>query len=136
MLIDQELVFSDGQAITADAASTNVIDLMAAGRAPGNDLGVFAQITETFTNLTSLEFQVQSCAAEGFGSNVKTHQKVSVTLASGKLAAGQKIDLGKLLEGTLQYVRIYYDVTGTAPDAGKVTSLLAPFGSQTLPGQA
>lgn len=134
MLIDQELVFSDGQAITADAASTNVIDLMAAGRAPGNELGVFAQITETFTNLTSLEFQVQSCAAEGFGSNVKTHQKVSVLLAG--LTAGQKIDLGKLLEGTLQYVRLYYDVTGTAPDAGKVTALLAPFGSQTLPGQA
>jgi hypothetical protein len=133
MLIDSELVFSDAQALTGDAVSTNVVNLLAAKRAPGNPLHVFAQIDETFDNLTTLEFQVQSCAVEGFGSGVVTHQKVSIALAA--LVAGKKIDLGSLLEGTLQYVRINYDVTGTNPSAGQVTALLAPFGHHTLPGQ-
>jgi len=135
MLIDQECVLSDAQAITADAYSTNVYDLLAAKRAPGNPLHIYAIVTEAFNNLTSLEFQVRSCAVEGFGSGVVTHQKVSVTLASGRLALGQKIDLGHLLEGTLQYVAAYYDVTGTAPSTGKVTTAIMPFGGQTLSDQ-
>lgn len=134
MLLDAKNVFSDAQAITADAASTNVIDLGAAGRGPGNGLNVVAQIVEAFNTLTSLELQVQSCAAEGFGSGVVTHQKVSVALAD--LTLGKKIDMGSLPDGTLRYVRLYYDVTGTNPTLGKVTAALLPFGEQTYVGQA
>lgn len=134
MLLDAENVFSDDQAVTADAASTNVIDLMTTGRAPGNPLGVIAQVTEAFATLTSLTFQVQSCAVEGFGSGVKTHQ--SVTVAVADLTLGKRVDLGQLLDGTLRYVRLYYDVTGTNASAGKVTAALVPFGDQTLVNQA
>ena len=134
MLLDQKNVFSDNQAITADAVSTNVIDFTKAGMGPGNPLSVIVQVTEAFNNLTSLEFQVQSCAVEGFGSGVVTHQKVSIALAS--LTLGKRVDLGSLLDGTLQYVRLNYDVTGTNPSTGKITAALLPFGDQTLVGQA
>ena len=135
MLLDQKNVFSDGQAITGDAVSTNVIDLSQAMRAPGNELDVIVQVTEAFNNLTSLELQVQSSVDEAFTSPV-THQRVSVTLASGRLALGQRLDLGSLLDGTLRYVRLNYDVTGTNPSTGRLTAMLLPFGDQTLVGQA
>lgn len=133
MLIDQELVFSDGQAITADAVSTNVIDLMAAGRAPGNELRAEVFVTEAFNTLTSLNVTVQSSVDEAFTSPIN-HQTVNVVLAA--LTLGKKIDLGRLLDGTKQYVRLNYDVVGTNPTLGKLTGMLLPFGGQTMPGQA
>jgi len=133
MLLDAKNVFSDAQAITADAVSTNVIDLGAPGRGPGNGLNVVAQVVEAFNTLTSLEFQVQSSVDEAFTSPV-THQKVSIALAG--LTLGKKVDLGSLPDGTLRYVRLNYDVTGTNPTLGKVTAALLPFGEQTLVGQA
>lgn len=133
MLLDAKNVFSDAQAITADAVSTNVIDLGAAGRAPGNNLNVVAQVVEAFNTLTSLEIQVQSSVDEAFTSPV-THQKDSVELAA--LTLGKKVDMGSLPDGTLRYVRLIYDVTGTNPTLGKITAALAPFGEQTLVGQA
>lgn len=134
MIIDNELVLSDEQAITADAASTNVIDLGAAGRAPGEALNVFALVNEAFNNLTSLTFTVQSATDAAFSSPVAAQ---SVTVALANLTVGKKVDLGPLLEGTLQYVRVYYDVTGTNPTTGKVTAAIHPYGKgQTMVGQA
>ena len=133
MLIDNELVYSDSQAITADAASTNVLDLGAAGRAPGEDLTVLAHVEEAFDNLTSLTLTVQTATDAAFTTPVAQQ---SVTVALADLTVGKQIDLGPLLNGTLQYSRVYYDVTGTDPTVGKVTAAIVPFGQQTLPGQA
>lgn len=133
MLLDQENVFSDNQAITADAVSTNVIDFTKAGMAPGNPLSVIAQVTEAFNTLTSLTVTVQSSVDEAFTSPIN-HQSVTIALAS--LTLGKRIDLGSLLDGVKQYVRLNYDVTGTNPTLGKITAALLPFGDQTLVGQA
>lgn len=133
MLLDQKNVFSDAQAITADAVSTNVIDLGVAGRGPGNNLNLIVQIVEAFNTLTSLGIQLQSSVDEAFTSP-KNHQLVTEVLAN--LTLGKKIDLGSLPDGTLRYVRLNYDVTGTNPTLGKVTSALLPFGEQTYVGQA
>ena len=136
-LLDQQLVMSDAQGpITADAASTNVIDLRnVSGGAPGNAMRVIANIDVAFNNLTSLGFQLQSCASEGFGSGVVTHQTITRLLAA--LTAGQRVDLGEVPDGALRYIRLFYDVTGTAPSTGTITSFIEPLGSnQTIPGQA
>lgn len=133
MLIDQQNVFSDGQAITGDAVSTNVINLAVAGRAPGNPLSAFVHVTEAFNTLTSLTITVQSSVDEAFTSPIN-HQSVTIALAS--LTLGKKIDLGSLLDGVKQYVRLNYDVTGSNPSTGKLVAALLPFGDQTLPGQA
>ena len=132
MIVDNTLVFSDSQAITADAASTNIVDIGAAGTAYGHsaavarDIGknteipLFISVTETFTNLTSLNIKVQVDDAAGFGTVVTVAQSGEIALAS--LVAGYKFTFpAELPEGVnKRYVRLYYDITGSAPDAGKI----------------
>lgn len=133
MIVDNQLVLSDAQAITGDAVSTNVIDLGAARRGSGNPLDVLIFINETFTDLTSLTITVQSCAVEGFGSGVAEHQTFVIPVAD--LTVGKMYNLGQLVNNLLQYVRLDYDVTGTDPTAGEITAIVAPYGVQTLPEQ-
>lgn len=56
MILDQNLLFSDAQAVTAAAGSDNTIDLGAANQNPGvgeQDLYVFAVVTTAFTDGSS-----------------------------------------------------------------------------------
>lgn len=133
MLLDSQHVMSDDQALTADAVSTNVIDLGAAKPAPGNSLRVKAHVTEAFNTLTSLNFIVQSSVDAAFTSPI-VHQTINVVLAN--LTLGKVIDLGELPDGAKQYVRLSYDVVGSNPTLGKVTSFLTAMGGdQTFVGQ-
>jgi hypothetical protein len=134
MILDAYEVFSNGQAVTVDAASTDVIDLLVPGRAPGNALRLKSHITEAFNTLTSLGFQVQSSVDAAFTTPIN-HQLVTKVLAD--LTLGAVIDLGELVDGTKQFVRVFYDVTGTAATLGKVTTFLQSMGGdQTFPNQA
>lgn len=136
MLLDSQHVFSDGQAITATANSTNVVDLSAVSPGPGNSLRLKAHVTETFTLLTSLDFVLKTDVDDGMATSLKTHQTINHTLASGKLAVGQVIDLGEVPDGAQRYARMTYTVNGTNPGAGKLTVFVAPLGGdQTIPGQ-
>lgn len=132
MIVDNTLVFSDSQAITADAASTNIIDLGAAGTAFGHaaalgrdvgkgvDIPVYVTITEAFNTLTSLTISIQVDDSAGFGSAVTVATGPAMPLASLTLGA-QMTFPARLPEGTnKRYVRLYYDVTGTNPTLGKV----------------
>ena len=120
MIIDKQTLFSDEQAITADAASTNVYDTgSTADVGPGNPIQVFAQIMEAFNNLTSLDIKLQTSTDEAFSSPI-TLQTVSMLLAA--LTAGAKVSLSTLPEGCKRYLRLYYDVTGTDPTTGKITA--------------
>jgi hypothetical protein len=144
MIVDNTLVFSDGQAITADAASTNIIDIGAAGTAygaaaavsrdigKGTEIPVTVLVTEAFTNLTSINVKVQVDDAAGFGTVVTVGQSGEIALAS--LVAGYKFTFpAELPEGVnKRYVRLYYDITGTAPDAGKIFASVVA-GRQTNP---
>lgn len=132
MIFDKQSLFSDAQAITATAASTNVIDLGAPGsvingNAVERDLGagmpvkLQMQVVEDFDNLTSLTVALQNCDAEGFGSGVVTVLSTTIVLAD--LIEGKHIPPQYIPQGTnLRYLRAQYTVTGTAPTAGKVTA--------------
>ena len=60
MIIDAELMFSNKQAVTATAASTNEIDLGAAGDAIGQELTIHVIVDTAFDKLTSLTVAVQT----------------------------------------------------------------------------
>lgn len=134
MIVDNTLVFSDSQAVTADAGSTNIIDIGAAGTAYGHsaavrrDVGIgtmielFITITEAFNNLTSLQVQLQTDDDVAFGSPQVVAMGPVITLASGNLALGKRISFpARLPEGTNErYIRLYWDITGTAPTTGKI----------------
>lgn len=138
MIFSAQQLFSDDQAITASADSTNVIDLGVPGTPYGaaatlnQDVGKGAkipflvQVTEDFNNLTSLEVIVSTGATTALGTSV-----VSQTIAAADLLAGKQISIDVLPNDlTERYLGIEYVVTGTAPTTGKVTAGIT-MGNQT-----
>lgn len=135
MILDDTLVLSDGQAITGDAASTNIIDLGAAGTAYGHaaavrrDVGIGTNIpisihiTEAFNTLTSLTVSLQVDDDAAFGSP-KTIASTSIALAA--LTLGARLNWpAEIPEGTDErYMRLHYDVVGTDPTTGKITAAI------------
>lgn len=142
MIFSQNLIYSDAQAITVDAASTNVIDhganraVYGASAVLGRDLGkgtgtpLLIQVTQAFDNLTSLTVQFQVDDNEAFASPKTV---ISQTLLLADLKAGRQFAIDDFPLGSDErYSRIYYDVTGTAPTAGKITAGFT-MGNQTAP---
>jgi hypothetical protein len=132
MIVDNTLVFSDSQAITATAASTNIIDIGAAGTAFGaaaalsRDIGkadeipLYVSVTEAFNNLTSLKISFQSDDSSGFGTANNTVAERTYVLA--ELTLGARLPFpAEIPEGSAgRYLRLNYTVTGTAPTTGKI----------------
>lgn len=132
MIFDKTNLFSDQQAITGSAVSTNVIDLgptqtpkhgkksITRDIGKGRKIDLRVQVTEAFNTLTSLTILVQTDSDENFASP-KTVASVVVPLAS--LTAGYILPIDTVLRGTDErYVQLYYAVTGTDPTTGKVTA--------------
>jgi hypothetical protein len=142
MIVDNTLVFSDSQAITATARSTNIVDLGAAGTPPGmtnavrRDIGIateipiLVEILEAFNTLTSLTFQLEVDDDPAFGSPTIVAVSRAIPLAS--LTLGAKIPFpAELPEGTNErYLGLRYTVTGTNPTLGKVFAAIVA-GTQT-----
>lgn len=126
MIFDQQSILSDAQAITATAASTNVIDLGPIATGIVRDIGkgtqtpLLIQVVESFNNLTSLTVALQTDDNEAF-SSAKTVWSEVVVLAS--LTAGYVVIPEFIPRGTNErYMRLNYTVTGTAPTTGKITA--------------
>jgi hypothetical protein len=144
MIVDNTLVYSDSQAITATAASTNVVDVGAAGTpfgaaaAMSRDIGkaseipLYVSVTEAFNNLTSLKIDFQSDDAIGFGT--ANNVVASRTYALAELTLGARLPFpAEIPEGTTgRYTRLNYTVTGTAPSTGKIFASVVA-GRQTNP---
>lgn len=121
MYLDTQALFSDAQAITATAASTNIYDTFAEGRdiSNGEPLRLLIQVTEDFDNLTSLKVDVETDDNEAF-SSATVLQSSTVVLAD--LKAGKRFPIAFSPEGNERYIRLNYTVAGTPPAAGKVTA--------------
>lgn len=132
MIFDKTLLFSDAQAITATAASTNIVDLGETGTVygaaaaltrdvgKGNRMPINVQVVEAFNTLTSLTIAVQVDTVENFATPKTV---ASQTIALADLTAGAVSSLNFILPGADErYLRVHYTVTGTAPTTGKVTA--------------
>lgn len=143
MILDDTLVLSDAQAITASAASTNIIDLGATGTAFGHaaalarDVGkgpisipIIVNVVETFATLTSLQVALQVDDDAAFGS--PTTIATGPAIAAATLVAGYRFTFpAELPEGTSErYLRLNYTVAGTNASAGKITAAIVA-GRQT-----
>lgn len=134
MIFDQQNLFSDAQAITATAASTNVIDLgpIAAGQTrdigKGTPIPLLIQVVEAFADLTSLKIDIELDSTETFTPD-KTISVGTYLLAD--LKAGMKVPFQCVPDGVnMRFMRLKYTVTGTAPTAGKITAGIV-MGRQT-----
>lgn len=133
MIYDAQTLFSDGQAVTATAASTNSIDLGATGTPYGGsalvrDIGksdcipVSVTVTETFATLTSLTISVETDDNSGFSSAATVFTTTAIPAAT--LVAGYSVPmLIEFPEGTNErYVRLKYTVGGSNATTGKITA--------------
>ncbi len=133
MIFDKTLQFSNAQAITATAVSTNVVDLLATGTAFGHaaalkrdfgkgyDIPFLVQVVESFNTLTSLTVTLQGSTDEAFTSPQTIWTSGAVPLAT--LVAGYRLPISELPEGTtFRYIRLSYTVAGSNPTLGKITA--------------
>ena len=138
MIFSNNLMFSENQAITATADSTNVVDLGTPGTPYGaaaaleQDIGkgtpvhIRVQVTETFATLTSLTINISVGAAATLGTKIAAQ-----TIAVANLVAGATFDIPFLPMGVDQrYLGLEYVVTGSNATTGKITAGIT-MGNQT-----
>lgn len=117
MMVDAQLLFSNAQAITADAASTNIVDLgVARNLFDGEPLAVVVIVDVAADGTTTdetYEFQIETDDADSFGSPTDL---IAHSIGYASLTAGSKhvlpIPVGAAVE---RYLRVYYNVGGTTP---------------------
>lgn len=122
MIFDLTNKFSSEQAVTATAASTNVVDLGVTSRdiGIGEVIPVWVGVDVDFAGLTSLQVSIQTDDAENFSSAVTVVQTGAVLLAD--LKAGYEFAIQSIPKNVLgRYVRVNYTVVGTGT-AGTITA--------------
>jgi hypothetical protein len=112
--VDKRLEFSDAQAVTADAVSTNVVDLSS-----DRDIGVGSPLwviicvdvaTDGTTGDETYEVELQTDDNSSFSSATEIGM---VTIPRGT-AAGSIFSIGFPVRNE-RYLRLNYDVGGTTP---------------------
>jgi hypothetical protein len=134
MITSLQQLFSNAQAITASAASSNTIDLGSPGtvmNAPyplnrdigrGTPIPLLIQVVTTFATLTSLKVAIQTSDTEAFGGQVDTVLE-SEAIPVANLTAGARFRIDWVPKGTKhRYVRLFYTVAGSNATAGAVTA--------------
>mgnify|MGYP001556935709 FL=1 len=139
MILDQQNLFSDAQAITASANSSNVIDTLPGGQntksgiGDGQRIGLFAQVGTTFATLTSLNIQLVSADDSALSTNAITHFDSGAIPVASLTAKARVVGLDLPFGKYRRYVGLKYVVTGTNATAGTITAGLVED-LQTLNG--
>lgn len=127
MILDAENLFSSAQAITASAASTNIIDLsQVRDIGVGEDIYVVALVTTAFTDTggdSTVAVTLETDDNEAFSSPALAVQTLGTFGASA--AAGSKL-VAKLQPGAIvqRYMRAYYTVAGGSLTTGAISCFL------------
>jgi len=124
MIIDSQHLFSDAQALTVTAASTNLIDLGAERKiGVGEPMAVVIACDVALAG-TSPTFvaTLQSDDNSGFSSAAT----VIASASQSSFAAGAKLVIPLPQGNTERYVRLNYTLGGTSPTI-TVTSFLQPM---------
>ena len=120
MLLDQNAMLSEKQSVSATAASTNVIDLTAAGNVAPGSLFFVAQVDTAFSGEGSLKIALQTSDSSAFNS---VTELMGTTYAAAALGpAGAVLCSVAVPAGLKRYVRAYYTVSNVS--GGKLTCFL------------
>jgi len=134
MIMDLTGLFSSNQAITATAASTNLIDLGAGatgtgvgnkGAGFGTEIPLVIAVTEAFATLTSLTITVETDDNAAFGSATTVWTSPAYTLAQLNAAYAGDFYLSPdrlPVSVNERYVRLKYTVGGSNATTGKITA--------------
>jgi len=143
MITSAQQLFSDDQAVTASAASTNYIDLLAAGtpygaaaalnrdQGKGSKIPLHIQVTTAFATLTSLKVAIQCDDNTSFSSPTTILETEAIAAAT--LTAGYVFNIDSVpLKSTERYMRAYYTVAGSDATAGAIWAGVT-MGNQQAP---
>ena len=124
MRLDSQAIFSDTQKVTTSAASTNVVKMASTEHgltevAAGNPIPLLVQVVEDFAGATSVAVEVQTSAEEDFSSPKTLASSGDIPVAD--LKAGYQFPINYVPKGNLGYMRLYYNVKGSA-GAGTATA--------------
>jgi hypothetical protein len=134
MLLSKQSLLSDQQAITASAASTNIMDLGATGTpirgnqlvrdiGAGTPVGFLAQVTEAFTAAGAGTLTVSLEVDDNSGFSSATTVWTSGAIPKATLVAGYRLPIEYLPKGINErYFRLYYTVATGPMTAGKITA--------------
>lgn len=143
MIIDLQSTFSGavasdgtrtGQAVTATAISTNVIDLRAPGTGPAvvdegvmhDELYLVVQTLTAFATLTSLTITLESATDAGLTTGAVVHYSTGAILAAA-LTANTRLAAIRLPSGGYKrYLGLRYTVGGASATAGTLFAFLTP----------
>lgn len=117
MILDEQGLFSNKQAVTASCVSENILDMGKREVSFGTPVELFIQIAEEFDNLTSLTIKVQTATDEEFSDAIDL---IEHTMALEELKQGAVSSIKFLPKGNLGYMRLSYVVSGTTPTKGAI----------------
>jgi hypothetical protein len=123
MMLDQNLVLSDAQALTVTANSTNVIDLGAAKSLGAGDVLIpMVLITAVGGTSPTLTVTIQGADDVGISTNVITLATATPTLVSG--TAYGFVRMAFHAHMPKRYIRATYTLGGTSPTMTITTSIV------------
>ncbi len=125
MLLDKYLTFSEEQAVTATADSTNILDLRDNGDDIGRLLNLILMVVAAAeaSGSATVTFSVQTCATVG-----GSYDTIYTSAAIGKaaLTAGARpVDIA-LPAGLKRFVKVVYTVATGPLTAGTFTAAVTP----------
>lgn len=129
MIIDRFNEYSDAQDVTASAASTNVVDLDAAGNIEGKPyyLHVKVNTSAAASGDATVTVALQTDSDEAFGS--ATTLWTSAAIGKAALTAGTEVVRLPINGMPLKrYTRVYYTVATGPLTAGKFDAFLSADG--------
>lgn len=139
MIMDQQSLFSDAQAVTVTANSSNVIDTIPSGGpntktgiGDGQDITLFAEVLSAFAGGTSLDIKLVSADTADLATNPITHFDSGAIVLASLTAKARLVALDLPYGKYRRYVGLVYTVVGTMT-AGTITAGLVED-LQTLNG--
>lgn len=123
MILDKENMFSENQAVTATAVSTDIVDLGPGDTGPSEGVSLFVTAGTAFTGAGTISVMVET-SDELNGAGTALSGAVTVAtypVSNDALLAGGKLVGARLPHGMKRYARLNYAVTGTVA-AGTLTA--------------
>ena len=127
-MIDKNLLLSNGQNVTNDAASESYIDQGAAGNAAGgSELTLVVRVGTVFDTCDSVTIALQTDSDAGFATALV--EVASKTVLVAALLANTEVFVLKVPPTLKRYVRAYYTVNGSNNVSGTIDAYLVETSS-------
>lgn len=134
MMLDLLATFSSAQAVTVTAASTSVIDTLAAGDAIGAHSWLHVLCNTTFAGqgATTIAVALETSVDEAFTTPVVLFTTAAVAEGNANLTAGGVAVAIQIPLGVLRYLRVKYTIASGPMTAGKMDARIVSDVDRTL----